>query len=115
LARKLLFPEHLLLPRLWAPSSLIPTVILKDRIFYHTFHQADWRLCTGKFQLKVTCLQRTTGILSWDSWQVFLLPKLTLLVPWCRDSSIVGRDHCGHRSKSKKLEIHTFGLNSRGQ
>ena len=82
-----------------------------SRIFYHTFHQGDWRLWAKKFQLKVTSLQRTAGIFSWDSWQVFLLPKLTLLLlPWCRDSSTVGRDHCGHRSnRGRSLKFTIFG------
>lgn len=60
-------------------------------------------------------MQRTVGILSWDSWQVFLLAKLTLLLlSWCRDSSIVAGTTVA-TGQSRKLEINNFGLNSVGQ
>ena len=49
---KLLLIEHLLLPRLWAPSSLVPSIILKDEnllpylLLYSNKGIGD---CTGKF------------------------------------------------------------------
>lgn len=56
-ATKLSLSEHLLLCKLWAPSSQIPTFILKVGS-YSTFQKWEMKVLS----LKTTPLQRTAGI-----------------------------------------------------
>ena len=106
---KLLLIEHLLLAKLWAPSSLVPFVTLKDEnllpylLLYSNKGVGD---CTGKFQLKVTPLQRTARFSAGIPGRSSCFQSPHFCCPGAGIQVQLAELHYGHRiDKSAKVEI----------